>query len=217
MFPTYDRGERLADRWIHVIGLTAAFLAIPVLIAAALQHGGASLVAGIVVYSAGLLAMLGCSALYNLASPSPRKEVYRRLDHAAIYAMIAGTYTPFTLSEIGGAWGIGLFAFVWLAAAAGIAMKLLYPRRFEGLSIALYLVLGWSVLAGLDHLLSAVPLPVVILLGVGGLLYSGGVFFHLWKPLRYHNAVWHAFVLMGAACHYAAVLWITAVGPAPYD
>jgi hemolysin III len=130
----------------------------------------------------------------------------RRLDHAAIFLMIAGTYTPFTLVRMGGGWGHGIAIFVWLVAVAGIALKLLYPRRLEGLSILLYLALGWAILVGLRPLFDAVPLPAIVMLGIGGVLYSVGVVFHLWQRLPYHNAIWHGFVLGAAACQWVAVL-----------
>ena len=118
------------------------------LIVAAAERERALTIVSVAIYGAGLLGMIGASALYNLAAPSRRKELLRRLDHAAIFLMIAGTYTPFTLVRMGGDWGLGIAIFVWLAAVAGIALKLLYPRRLEGLSILLYLAIGWAILVG---------------------------------------------------------------------
>jgi hemolysin III len=164
------------------------------------------MIVSVAVYGLGLLAMIGASALYNFAAASRRKEWFRRCDHAAIFLMIAGTYTPFALVRMGGAWGIGIAGFVWLVAVAGIALKFLYPRRLEGISILLYLALGWVILAALEPLFAGVPLSAIILIAIGGLLYSFGVLFHLWRRLPYHNAIWHGFVLSAAACHWAAVL-----------
>ena len=137
------------------------------------------------VYGAGLLAMLGCSALYNTARPGPRKELWRRLDHAAIFVMIAGTYTPFAAIAIGGAWGTGLLVFVWTVAAAGVVLKLLDPGRFETLSIAAYLLLGWTILVAIDPLIAAVSLRAFVLLAAGGILYSAGILFYRWDRLPY--------------------------------
>jgi hemolysin III len=204
--PTYSRGERMADRAVHYAGLVAALVGSVVLIVAAAERERALTIVSVCIYGVGLLGMIGASALYNFAEPSRRKEWFRRLDHAAIFLMIAGTYTPFALVPMGGGWGLGIVVFVWLVAIAGIALKLLYPRRLERLSIALYLALGWIILVALEPLTDAVSLPTIILLGVGGLLYSVGVVFHVWRRLPYHNAVWHAFVVGAACCHWVAVL-----------
>ena len=204
--PTYGRGERIADRCVHYAGLAAGLLGAIVLIVAAAERERALTIVSVAIYGVGLLGMIGGSALYNFAEPSRRKEWFRRLDHAAVFLMIAGTYTPFALVRMGGGWGLGIAIFVWLGAVVGIALKLLYPRRFEGLSIMLYLALGWAILVALGPLFDAVSLAAIILLGVGGLLYSVGIVFHLWHGLPYHNAVWHGFVLGAAGCHWVAVL-----------
>jgi hemolysin III len=204
--PSYGRGERIADRCVHYAGLVAGVVGAVVLIVAAAERERALTIVSVAIYGAGLLGMIGASALYNLAAPSRRKELLRRLDHAAIFLMIAGTYTPFTLVRMGGGWGHGIAIFVWLVAVAGIALKLLYPRRLEGLSILLYLALGWAILVGLRPLFDAVPFPAIVMLGIGGLLYSVGVVFHLWQRLPYHNAIWHGFVLSATACQWVAVL-----------
>ncbi len=209
-FPVYSRAERRADAAVHVVGLALGLAGCVGLAAAALARpdAGPRLLAGLGPYAAGLLAMLACSALYNLAGDEPpaRKRLLRRLDHAAIFLMIAGTYTPFALVAIGGAWGAGLLASVWAVAAAGIAAELLGVRRSERLSVAAYLLLGWSVLPALGPLAAAVSPSGVALLAAGGVLYSVGAGFHLWRGLPFQNAVWHGFVLAAAACHYAAVL-----------
>ena len=204
--PIYGRGEKIADRCVHYAGIVAAVLGSVVLIVAAVERERALTIVSVGIYGAGLLGMIGASALYNLAEPSRRKEWLRRLDHAAIFLMIAGSYTPFTLVRMGGEWGFGIAIFVWLAAIAGIALKLLYPRRLEGLSIVLYLAIGWAILVGLRPLFAAVPLPAIVMLGIGGLLYSVGVVFHLWHRLPYHNAIWHGFVLAATGCQWVAVL-----------
>ncbi|MCI0430125.1 MAG: hemolysin III family protein [Rhodospirillales bacterium] len=204
--PSYRRGERIADRCVHYAGLAAGPVGAVVLVVAAAERERALTIVSVAIYGVGLLGMIGASALYNLAEPSRRKEWFRRLDHAAIFLMIAGSYTPFTLVRMGGGWGLGIAIFVWLVAVAGIALKLLYPRRFERLSILLYLALGWAILVAVGPLFDAVPLPAIVMLGIGGLLYSCGVAFHLWHRLPYHNAIWHAFVLAAAGCQWVAVL-----------
>jgi hemolysin III len=196
--------ELTADYWLHWIGLTAAPVAAAALLWSA-RHSRLQVLAGIVAYCVGLLAMIGCSALYNLARGSRHRSLFRRLDHSAIFLLIAGTYTPFALDGTLGSKGPLLLIGVWWLAAVGMGLKLLVPGALERTSIAIYLLLGWSGLAALDALWSAAPPSVVALLAAGGVLYTIGVLFHLWERLLYQNAIWHAFVLAGAACHYAAV------------
>lgn len=204
--PQYSRAERIADGVVHGLGLTFALAACVSLAIAAWPSHDLLRQLALALYGLGLLAMLGCSALYNLAGHGPWKGVFRRLDHAAIFVMIAGTYTPFTVVVLGDAWGLGLLAFVWTVALAGVALKLFWPHRLDRLSVAAYLLLGWSIVVAAGPLVAALSPPGLVLLLVGGLLYSLGVVFHLWSRLPYHNAIWHAFVLAAAACHFTAVL-----------
>ena len=202
----FIRGEHLADRYIHYLGIVAAVIGAVVLIIAAAQRERALTLISVIVYCFGLLGMLGASAVYNMAKPSRRKDLLRRIDHAAIFLMIARTYTPLTLVFIGGGWGLGIAIFVWLVALIGIALKLFFPHRLDGLSTVLYLALGWTILVGLRPMFEAVPLPAILMLGAGGLLYSVGVIFHLWSALPYQKAIWHGFVLGAAACQWVAIL-----------
>jgi hemolysin III len=202
----YRRAERFADNVIHVVGVASGVIACVVLAILALPSAGVRMVVSVSLYASGLMAMLWCSALYNMMRDGSWKRILRRLDHAAIFVMIAGTYTPFALEVIGGTWGISLLAFVWTVAAVGVAMKVLLPHRFERLSIVMYLLLGWCVLVALEPLLAGISVAGFVLLIVGGVLYSLGVVFHLWSRLPYQNAIWHGFVLAAAGCHYAAIL-----------
>ena len=163
-FPSYSRGEVIADNCIHGVGVAAGLIAALVLIAMATGREGALLIVGVALYGAGFLAMLGCSALYNIVPPSPLKALFQRFDHAAIFIMIAGSYTPFTLNRIGGDWGLGLLAFVWSVALAGAAVTLFAPHRLRRISTLLYLLLGWSILAALDSLIAALSKPAIVLL-----------------------------------------------------
>jgi hemolysin III len=206
--PSYTRREKLADAVVHGLGLGAALAACIALALAAPAEGWITLALG--AYAAGLVAMLLCSALYNLAPPGPRKALLRRLDHAAIFVMIAGTYTPIAAIAIGGAWAWGLLGLVWTGAAGGVVLKLAGPMRLEKLSVAAYLLLGWFGLVALHRLLEALPAADFALLLAGGVLYSLGVVFHLSTRLRYHNAIWHGFVLAAAACHFTIVLRLAA-------
>lgn len=198
--------EYRADRAVHVAGLVIAPIAVAMLELGVLLAGHRPLaVFGVAVYGAALLTMLACSALYNLLTGSPWSEWLRRCDHAAIYAMIAGTYTPFTLLWLPATWGWMFCVAVWSVAATGIAVKFARPRRLERLSVALYLALGWSILLVVGPMTAVLPAAAFVLLIVGGVLYSVGVVFHLWRRLRYQNAIWHGFVLAAAACHFAAI------------
>jgi len=208
LFPRYTFGERLADGTIHVIGVAASVIALVALLVIGIRNETALMVAGLAIYGLALVATFGCSAGYHLVVRPRVKEIMRRFDHAAIFLMIAGTYTPFVLLTMNNAWGLGLLAVVWTMAAIGIAIKLLAPRFLDGLSTALYLVQGWAVLAAWEPLHAALPAGILTLLMVGGVLYTVGVVFHLWNRLPYQNAIWHGFVLSAASCHYAAVIGV---------
>ncbi len=208
MYPHYTKSERLVDGIIHAIGIILSLIGIGVLLSIALPADNVSLTTAAALYSAGLIAMFGFSAAYNGVADPSRKERLRRCDHAAIYLMIAGSYTPFTAIGMGNAAGYTLLAGVWVVAITGVTLKLGWPRRFERASIALYVVLGWMGLGALSSIVDALPATALVLLGAGGVLYTAGVLFHLWTSLKYQNAIWHAFVLIAAGCHYFAILEI---------
>jgi len=207
-FPSYSLRERVADGCIHVVGVTASLVALTALLIIGIRSQTLPWVLSLTIYGFALVATFGFSAGYHLVARPKIKEVLRRLDHAAIFLMIAGTYTPFILIKMQTAWGFGLLAVVWTMAAIGIAIKLFLPRFLDGLSTALYLVQGWAVLAAWEPLMSALPGTVLTLLMIGGVLYTIGVVFHLWERLPYQNAIWHGFVLSAASCHFAAVIFV---------
>ncbi|MBK5198991.1 MAG: hemolysin III family protein [Methyloceanibacter sp.] len=211
VFPQYTMPERVADGCIHVIGVTASLVALTVLLVVGVETQATLWIVSLAIYGLALVAMFSCSAAYNLVVRPKLKEVMRRLDHAAIFLMIAGTYTPFILIKMNTPWGLGLLAVVWTMAAIGISIKLFAPRFLEGLLTALYLVQGWAVIAAWEPLMSAMPGRVLTLLVIGGVLYTVGVVFHLWERLPYQNAIWHGFVLSAASCHYAAVIVVASV------
>jgi hemolysin III len=203
---SYDMAEINADRIIHAVGVTFGLVGGATLLTVAAETANLAGLIATILYVVGLIAMLVCSAAYNLSFNSPRREILRRLDHAAIFVMIAGTYSPFTLGRLDGAWSIWLAGFVWSVALLGAIAKLTVPRRIERYAVVLYLALGWVVLVALEPLLAALHPAVFVLILAGGLLYSAGVAFHLWRGLRFQNAIWHALVLGAAVCHYAAVI-----------
>lgn len=200
----YDTAEIVADGLVHAVGLLVGSIGALALIDRVDRLGTAAEAAPVFIYAAALLAMLVCSAAYNLWPISRTKWFLRRFDHAAIYLLIAGTYTPF-LARMGGEFGTALLLGMWGAAATGIVLKVLAPGRFDRLSILLYLLLSWSGVALYDSVFLTIPRSSLLLLIAGGIVYSSGVVFHLWESLRFQNAIWHGFVAAGAALHYFAV------------
>jgi hemolysin III len=202
----YDRAELIADGVVHGIGVFCGVVAATVLIVLTAIYATAMEVAVVSVYVAGLLAMLVLSATYNLWPVSRAKWMLRRFDHSAIYVLIAATYTPFIAQMKDSIFALALLIGVWCVAIVGIVIKLVFPGRFDRLAVGLYLAMGWSGFMIYDTVVSSLPTLTLWFITAGGLLYSFGVVFHAWQRLRFQNAIWHSFVLLGAACHYTAVL-----------
>jgi len=203
----YTRREILADGVIHFLGVAFGVAgAIAIVILAALARLPALEQGAVAIYAAALVSMLGVSATYNMWPVGRRKWLLRRADHALIYLMIAGTYTPLVALVGNGTVAWSLLGGVWLVAGIGIALKLTLPGRFDRAAIGLYLLLGWSGLAAYDSVIARLQPDALWLLAAGGLLYSFGVVFHVWRSLPFQNAIWHAFVLAATACHFGAVL-----------
>lgn len=202
----FDRAELIADGVVHIVGLCLGLIAATVLIVLAAVYASTLDIVVSSIYVAGLLAMLGLSATYNLWPVSRAKWVLRRLDHSAIYILIAATYTPFIMQVQESVLAVVLLVGVWCAAIAGIVLKLRYPGRFDRLSVGLYLAMGWSGMMLYDAVVKALPTLALGFVVAGGIFYTLGVVFHAWQRLRFQNAIWHGFVLSGAACHYTAVL-----------
>jgi hemolysin III len=202
----YRAGELAADRVIPVVGTLAGTVGSAILVGIAAAGAVLPTFSSSLVYSVCLVAMLGCSAAYNLASNTSRREFLRQLDHAAIFLMIAGTYTPFTTCRLHGVWAIGMTTAVWTGAVTGAVIKLICPRRLEQVSIVAYLALGWIILVG-DEAPAKLGGP-----SDGGFDRSWRrALFHrdrlyLWRALPFHHVIWHGFVLVAASCHYAAIL-----------
>jgi hemolysin III len=209
--PEYTFGERVADGCIHAVSVAASLVALTTLLIIGVRSQTLLWVVSLTIYGLALVATFGFSAGYHLVVHPKIKELLRRFDHAANFLMIAATYTPFVLINMNTPWGLGLLAVVWTIAAIGIVLKLLAPRFLDGLSVALYLVQGWAVLAAWEPLMAALPGRVLTLLMAGGVLYTIGVVFHVWERLPYQNAIWHGFVLSAASCHFAAVVSVAAV------
>src|SRR6266404_3771950 len=202
----YDRAELIADGIVHGIGVLGGLIAATVLIVLTAIYATPLEVAVVSVYVVGLLTMLVLSATYNLWPVSRAKWVLRRFDHSAIYVLIAATYTPFITQLKDSVFAIALLIGVWCLAIAGIVFKLVFPGRFDKLSVVLYLAMGWSGFMVYDAGVASLPTMALWFVMAGGALYSLGVIFHAWQRLRFQNVIWHCFVLLGAACHYTAVL-----------
>ena len=202
----YDRSELIADAVVHVVGVCFGLVAATALIVLTAVYASAVDVAAVSVYVAGLLAMLVLSATYNLWPVSRAKWVLRRFDHSAIYALIAATYTPLIMELKDSYFAIALLTGVWCLAIVGIVIKLALPGRYDRLAVGLYLAMGWCGMMLYDAVVKVLPSMVLGFIVAGGVLYSFGVVFHAWQRLRFQNAIWHGFVLSGAACHYTAIL-----------
>ncbi len=197
------RAERWADLSVLVSGFLLGVAGAAVLLAVAFTRSDTRLILSIGIYVVGLLAMLGSSLAYHAAAGSPRRRLLRRLDHAAIFAMVAGSATPFALGHSDSVWGAGVTLALWAAAAVGIIIKLRSPVGNAKRSAIIYLALGWlSVLAVWPSISPATALRIA----AGGVFYTVGVVFYLWRGLPFHSAIWHGLVLAGATCHYWAIV-----------
>jgi len=201
----YDRAERLSDAIVHLAGLGLALSAIPVLITlAAVWHADAASIAGVSIYGATLVAMLSASLAYNHLASDRWGDLLRRLDHSAIALKIAGTVTPFVLlSGVGTGFLIG----IWIAALAATLVASLGGPRASGLSVVIGLCMGWAVVFAGGDVIAATTTPVFALMVAGGLVYSLGTPFLLWKSLRFHNTIWHGFVVVASVVFFVAVTW----------
>ena len=205
--------SRAADKWVHLAGLALALVGGVALCIVAFSHGGPGRTVAVALYALCLVSMLGASTAYNLSNVCPQRPLLRRMDEAAIFLMIAGSYTPFTTQRFEGAWAIGMTAMVWTVALAGVAAKLLLPPLNDKVWAAVYALFGWLAIIMLEPLIQGVPATGLFLLAAGGLIYTAGVLFFLNQRLRFRRAVWHGFVVVAAAVHYGAIL--TFVGLAP--
>jgi len=198
--------ERSADRWVHVIGLVCAAAGAPLLVGLALAQGGLWRASSTLVYALCLIAMLTASAAYNLATRPVWQRRLRRLDHAAIFLMIAGSYTPFTTQRFEGAWPIAMTIAVWAIALIAAAGKLFLPGVSKRLWLVVYLLLGWMVIGAIEPLMAGVRPVSLILLATGGAIYTLGVIAYAAPRLPFRRALCHGAVLAAAGAHYAAIM-----------
>src|SRR6266849_6073300 len=203
-------GEEIANSLSHGVGLTLAIAGTPILIIAAVRYGSAWNTVGVSVFAASMISLYLASTLYHALTHDKAKRFFRVLDHGAIFILIAGTYTPFTLGVMRGPLGWTLLGLIWAMAVAGLTMKAVAGPRYRWLSMVLYLSMGWLVVIAAKPVLLRVPLPGILWLLAGGVAYTAGVGFYSAHRMRYHHFIWHLFVLAGTTCHFFAVLWYSA-------
>jgi hemolysin III len=213
--PQYTLGEEIAHSLTHGLGLVLSLAGLVALVVAACLRGDAWHVVGCSVFGATLVLLYAASTLYHALRASRAKRVLQRLDHAAIFLLIAGTYTPFTLVSLRGGWGFALLAIVWSLAIVGVALVSAIPARMSRVAVGLYLGMGWLVVVAAEPLTRSVPAGGLALLLAGGLAYSLGVVFYAWRGLPYGHAIWHVFVLAGSGCHFSCVLGYVIPGGFP--
>ncbi len=205
MSAAYSPREELLNRLTHALGAAFSAAGLVLLVVFSVLHGDAWHVVSTAIFGVTLVLLYTSSTLYHSFRSERTRQVLQKFDHAAIFLLIAGTYTPFVLVTLRGPWGWSLFGVVWGLAIVGVTLKFWFAGRFRLSSTLIYLAMGWLVLVALKPLLAALPAGGFRLLVAGGLCYTGGAVFYLWKRLPYHHAVWHLFVLAGSACHWAAV------------
>lgn len=201
-----SRAEKIADGVVHVIGLVCAISAGSILLALSFFRTGAAEYTAAVFYVLALLAVLSISFVYNMWPLTPAKWVLRRFDHSMIYVLIAATYTPFLVQLPENSWARTMLVVVWSAAFAGMTIKIFLPGKLDRLAVVFYLATGWSGVAMVVPLVETLSSTTLVLLAAGGLVYSLGVIFYVWRSLKFQSAVWHSFVVVGAGLHCAAVI-----------
>jgi len=205
--PSYTPAEEIANSITHGLGIVLAIAGLAVLVAFATLHGDAWHVVACSIFGATLIVQYTTSTLYHSIHAERVKPVLRALDHSAIFLLIAGTYTPFTLVNLRGPWGWSLFTAIWAIGLAGISLRLILKGRLHGLVVALYIAMGWAAVVAIRPMLEHVGLGGLLLLAGGGLAYTAGVGFYKWRRLPYNHAIWHGFVLVGSCLHFFAVLF----------
>ncbi len=201
----YPPAEERANRLTHGLGAALSVAGLVVLVVAAVQRGDAWHITSSAIFGATLVLLYSASTVYHSFERASTRLLLQKFDHAAIFLLIAGTYTPFSLVTLRGPWGWSLFGVVWGLAVVGIVMKFWFAGRFNFISTLIYLGMGWLVMIAIKPLLALLPGAGLAWLLAGGACYSGGTIFYLWEKLPYHHAIWHLFVLGGSVCHWIAI------------
>ena len=202
----FSRGEEIAHAVTHGVGVLGSIAGLVLLILRAAQEGGARLIVAVTIFGTSMVILYLASTLYHALTHARAKRIFQLMDYSAIYLLIAGTYTPFTLSVLHGAFGWTLFGVTWGLALVGILYEVVLKRPSNLLSLLFYLVMGWLMVIAIKPLMAAIPTNGMLLIAAGGLAYTGGAVFYAWRAFPYHHAVWHLFVLIGTGCQFLCVL-----------
>ncbi len=202
----YSSHEELAHGISHAIGAGFAVIGLVILLLTATRYGNVYHIVSAAVYGSSLILLYLASTLYHLVATPGVKKFFQQLDHSMIYILIAGTYTPLTLVTLRGGWGWTLFGLVWSMGLAGLVLELVIKQRIQWLSLVLYLSMGWLVIIAVKPLVTVMPPGGLFLLLLGGLFYTFGTIFYIWKTLAYHHAIWHIFVMAGSTAHFFTIL-----------
>jgi hemolysin III len=207
MASTYSPREELANRLTHGLGAAFSVAGLVLMVVFSARHGDVWQVVSTAIFGTTLILLYCSSTLYHSFQEERHRLLMRKFDHAAIFLLIAGTYTPFLLVTLRGPWGWSLFGVIWGLAVVGVTLKFWHAGRFNVVSTLIYIGMGWLVMVALKPLMAALPAGGLRLLFAGGLCYTGGAAFYLWHRLPYNHAIWHLFVLAGSGCHWAAVFF----------
>jgi len=199
--------EEAANSISHGLGLLLAVVAVPILVIEAVRLGSVQFTVGVCVFVGTLILLYLASTLYHSLTHEAGKSLCRLLDHTAIFLLIAGTYTPFSLGVLRGPWGWSLLAIIWALAILGITLKIRVRTRYSRITIVLYVIMGWLAIVAIKPILLLVPVPGIVLIFAGGIAYTAGLAFFAAQRLRYNHFIWHLFVIAGTTCHFFAVLW----------
>ncbi len=201
----YSKTEEIANWITHAVALLLSITALVLMVVYSARYGDAYHVVSSAVFGSTLILLYSASTLYHLVPVSRAKKIFQKLDHAMIYLLIAGTYTPYTLVNLRGPWGWSIFGVVWGVALTGLLLELIMKKRLGWLSVSLYLCLGWLIVIAVKPLMVNLGGGGMVLLVAGGLFYSLGVIFYLWNRLPFQHAIWHVFVIAGSLCHFFSI------------
>lgn len=199
--------EEVANSISHGLGLVLAIVAAPILVLAAVRAGNVPFIVGVSVFGGTMVLLYLASTLYHSLTHEAAKNICRLFDHTAIFLLIAGTYTPFSLGVLRGPWGWSMLAVVWTLAIVGITLKINKRTRHSRISIVLYVIMGWLAVVAVKPIVMLIPVPGILLILAGGIAYTGGLAFFASERIRYNHFIWHLFVIAGTTCHFFAVLW----------
>lgn len=203
----YTLVEEILNASTHGFGIVLSIVGLAVLVAFASLNGSAMLITSCAIFGGALIVAYASSTLYHAVTNEKAKQIFRQFDHSSIYLLIAGTYTPIVLTMLNPILGWSIFGIIWATTIFGIVLKFVFPHRFKKLSVALYLIMGWFIIVAINELIATMPSNGFLLMLIGGLFYSIGVIFYVWKKLPYNHAIWHLFVLGGSISHYFMVLF----------